>query len=55
VALLGPLVFGAIRYHASQGAIAQSMGGDVARLSMLGPVAYALYMHAQLALGGDGR
>lgn len=34
-ALLGPLVGDIIRYHASQGAINQIMGGDIAALFMV--------------------
>jgi hypothetical protein len=37
-ALLGPLVGDVIRYHASQGAINQIMGGDVAALFLVAPV-----------------
>jgi hypothetical protein len=38
VALLGPLVAGSIRYHASEGAVDQVMGGDVAALLLAAPV-----------------
>lgn len=58
-ALLGPLVGDLIRYHASQGAINQVMGGDVAALFLVAPVSVlagvlALRRHraaAVLALG----
>ncbi len=76
VALLGPLATEVIRYHASDGAVNQIAGGDVAGLVLvaplsvvagvlvwrrhragavlaLGPAVYALYMYAQLTLGGD--
>lgn len=76
VALLGPLVFDVIRYHVSEEALNQVVGGDVAGLVLvapisivagilvwrshiagavlaLGPAVYGLYMHSQLALGGD--
>lgn len=39
VAVLGPLVTGIIRYHASPGAIDQVAGGDAAALVMVAPVA----------------
>jgi hypothetical protein len=39
-ALLGPLVFEVIRYHASPGAIDQVRGGDVAALLLVAPVAF---------------
>jgi hypothetical protein len=38
VALLGPLVFGAIDYHASEAAIGQVKGGDVAGLVLVAPI-----------------
>jgi hypothetical protein len=38
VALLGPLVGDVIQYHASQGAINQIMGGDIAALFLVAPV-----------------
>lgn len=38
VAVLGPLVGGVIRYHASEGAINQIIGGDVAGLVLVAPV-----------------
>jgi len=38
VALLGPLAFGVIDYHASQGAVDQITGGDVAGLFLVAPV-----------------
>ena len=38
VALLGPLVFGVIDYHASEGAVNQVVGGDVAGLFLVAPV-----------------
>lgn len=38
VAVLGPLVAGAIRYHVSEGAANQVMGGDVAGLVLVAPV-----------------
>lgn len=76
LAVLGPLVTGVIRYPVSEGARNQVVGGDVAGLVLVapvalaagvlalrrhpagpvlaqGPAAYALYMYAQLALGGD--
>jgi hypothetical protein len=37
--LLGPLVFGVVRYHASPGAIDQVRGGDAAALLLVAPVA----------------
>lgn len=39
VTLLGPLGLGAIRYHASQGAVNQVLGGDVAGLLLVAPAA----------------
>ena len=39
VALLGPLVLGVLRYHASGGAIHQIVGGDVAGLALVAPTA----------------
>ena len=39
VALLGPLVLGVIQYHASEGAVNQVIGGDVAGLILVAPVA----------------
>jgi hypothetical protein len=39
VALLGPLGGGVIRYHASAGAVNQILGGDVAGLLLVAPVA----------------
>lgn len=39
VALLGPLVFGVIEYHASEGAVNQVIGGDVAALVLVAPAA----------------
>lgn len=39
VALLGPLGLGAIRYHASKGAVNQVLGGDIAGLLLVAPVA----------------
>ncbi|MGA9596776.1 MAG: hypothetical protein WBV06_11500 [Acidimicrobiia bacterium] len=76
VALLGPLATEVIRYHASDAAINQIAGGDMAglvlvapisviagilvwrrnragRVLALGPAVYALYVNAQLSLGGD--
>ncbi len=41
VALLGPLVLGLLRYHASAGAVNQIVGGDVAGLVLVAPVALA--------------
>ena len=38
VSLLGPLVGNVIRYHASQGAVNQIIGGDVAGLALMAPV-----------------
>ena len=38
VALLGPLVFDVIRYHVSDGAVNQIVGGDVAGLVLVAPV-----------------
>lgn len=38
VLLLGPLVVDAIRYHASEAAVNQVMGGDVAGLVRVAPV-----------------
>jgi hypothetical protein len=38
VALVGPLVFGVIDYHASEGAVNQIIGGDVAGLFLVAPV-----------------
>jgi len=38
VALLGPLVGDVIRYHASEGAVNQIIGGDVAGLFLVAPV-----------------
>lgn len=38
VAVLGPLVAGVIDYHASEGAVTQIMGGDVAGLVLVAPV-----------------
>lgn len=38
VAVLGPLVSGVIRYHASEGAVHQIVGGDVAGLVLVAPV-----------------
>jgi hypothetical protein len=38
-ALLGPLVFGIVEYHASPGAIDQVRGGDLAALLLVAPVA----------------
>lgn len=38
VAVLGPLVIGAIEYHASDGAVDQIVGGDVAGLVLVAPV-----------------
>ena len=38
VSLLGPLAGDAIRYHASQGAVNQIIGGDVAALALMAPV-----------------
>ena len=38
MALLGPLVGGIIRYHASEGAVNQIIGGDVAGLGLVAPV-----------------
>ena len=38
MALLGPLVAALIRYHASQGAVNQIIGGDVAGLVLVAPV-----------------
>ncbi len=38
MALLGPLVGNVIRYHASEGAINQIIGGDVAGLFLMAPV-----------------
>lgn len=38
VALLGPLVAGVIEYHASEGAVNQVVGGDVAGLLLVAPV-----------------
>lgn len=38
VALLGPLVGDVIRYHASEGAVNQIIGGDVAGLVLVAPV-----------------
>jgi hypothetical protein len=38
IALLGPLVAGLIRYHASQGALNQVAGGDVAALVLVAPI-----------------
>jgi len=38
VALLGPLVIGAIRYHVSDGATNQIMGGDIAGLVLVAPL-----------------
>lgn len=37
IALLGPLVGDVIQYHASQGAINQIMGGDIAALFLVAP------------------
>lgn len=39
LALLGPLVAGVVRYHASAGAVRQVVGGDVAGLVLVAPVA----------------
>lgn len=39
VTLLGPLGLGAIRYHASEGAVNQILGGDVAGLLLVAPAA----------------
>jgi hypothetical protein len=75
-ALLGPLATDVIRYHTSDAAINQIVGGDMAGLVLVapisviagilvwrgnragrvlafGPAAFALYMNAQLSLGGD--
>ncbi len=38
VALLGPLVGDVIRYHASEGAVNQIVGGDVAGLVLVAPL-----------------
>lgn len=38
VALLGPLGFGVIEYHASSGAIDQIRGGDIAALGLVAPI-----------------
>lgn len=38
VAILGPLVTGVIEYHASEGAINQIVGGDVAGLFLVAPI-----------------
>lgn len=38
VAVLGPLVAGVIEYHASEGAVNQIVGGDVAGLVLVAPV-----------------
>ena len=40
VALLGPLVFDVIQYHASEGAIDQVRGGDVAGLVLVAPLTF---------------
>lgn len=37
VAVLGPLVLGVVRYHASEGTVNQVMGGDVAGLVLVAP------------------
>jgi len=41
VAVLGPLVVGVIDYHASEGAVNQIVGGDVAGLFLVAPVSIA--------------
>ena len=51
IALLGPLVGDVIRYHASQGAINQIMGGDIAALFLVAPVSF---LAGILALRGHG-
>lgn len=38
IALLGPLGFGIIEYHASSGAVDQIRGGDIAALGLVAPV-----------------
>ena len=59
VSLLGPLVGGVIEYHASDGAINQIIGGDVAALVLVAPVSILagiliLRRHSNGALLGLG-
>lgn len=54
VSLLGPLVLSTIRYHASDGAVAQVRGGDVAGLLLVAPVSIvAAVLVARGRRGGE--